>query len=188
MNDITNKDIMKEARGCIKEQVPKSFLAWLIVSISSVIMSIPVLGYILWGCVYEGYSAFLLSQARNQNISIKQLFGQFSKIKAVAVSYLAAMICVAFGFLFFIIPGIILFLNFSQIPFILIDNPEISGIDALKLSKKKMKGHRWEYVCLNLRFVGWDLLVGLTFGIAAIYVAPYYHSSLALFYERKIKH
>lgn len=33
-----------------------------------------------------------------------------------------------------------------------------------------MHGHKWEYFCLQLSFIGWYLLVIMTCGIALIYL------------------
>ena len=36
---------------------------------------------------------------------------------------------------------------------------------------------------LQLSFIGWYLLIGVTFGIAAIYVGPYVSAATANFYN-----
>ncbi len=46
-----------------------------------------------------------------------------------------------------------------------------------------MDGHKWEYFVMILSFIGWGLVVLITFGIAAIWVQPYYTLSFANFYN-----
>lgn len=47
-----------------------------------------------------------------------------------------------------------------------------------------MNGHKWELFVLQLSFIGWYLLVSITFGIASIYVVPYMSCTVANFYQR----
>ena len=50
-------------------------------------------------------------------------------------------------------------------------------------SKKLMNGHRLRLFCLDASFFVWFLLVGVTFGLAGIFVVPYYATANAAFYE-----
>lgn len=66
---------------------------------------------------------------------------------------------------------------------IMCEYPNIKPTDALKLSKKMVWGNRGELFVLDLSFIGWWFICGITFGIASIYVIPYYMTTQALFYE-----
>ena len=46
-----------------------------------------------------------------------------------------------------------------------------------------MKGHKWEYFCLCFSFFWWFVLCAVTFGLAYIYVAPYFNATIANYYE-----
>lgn len=63
------------------------------------------------------------------------------------------------------------------------ENPNLKPTEALKLSKKMVAGNRGELFALDLSFIGWWLLTCITFGIASIYVIPYYFTTQALDYE-----
>ena len=67
--------------------------------------------------------------------------------------------------------------------FILADNPELSAREALKKSEEMMKGHKMDLFVLDLSFIGWLFLVAITFGVASIYIAPYYGATQANFYK-----
>ena len=85
--------------------------------------------------------------------------------------------------LLFIIPGIIKAYEYRLIPYILADNPEISMEDAFALSKKMMDGDKMNAFVLDLSFIGWMLLSGITLGIVGtFYVNPYIHATNAEFY------
>ncbi|WP_243686372.1 DUF975 family protein [Lentilactobacillus rapi] len=60
---------------------------------------------------------------------------------------------------------------------------QIGYLDAITRSRQLMDGHKWEYFVMILSFIGWGLVVLITFGIAAIWVQPYYTLSFANFYN-----
>jgi uncharacterized membrane protein len=67
--------------------------------------------------------------------------------------------------------------------YILAENPGMTAREALNESKRIMHGHKADYFVLSLSFIGWILLVSVTFGIAAIYVGPYVAATTANFYN-----
>lgn len=67
-------------------------------------------------------------------------------------------------------------------PFILIENPDIQPMDAINESKRLMEGHKADYFVLVLSFIPWYLLCLITAGIAAIYVVPYFETTIFNFY------
>lgn len=94
--------------------------------------------------------------------------------------------CQLFQFLWsllFIIPGIIKGYSYSMTPYILADCPNVKAKDALKLSMRIMKGKKWSFFVMQLSFIGWDLLSGLTLGILGLFhVIPYKQTAYADFY------
>ncbi|MCK8624570.1 DUF975 family protein [Apilactobacillus xinyiensis] len=86
-----------------------------------------------------------------------------------------------------IIPGIIKSLAYSQAIYIYRDAADkgehLSYMDAITKSRQLMDGHKWEFFVLQLSFIGWHLLVIVTFGLAALYVTPYYNLTMANFYD-----
>ena len=83
----------------------------------------------------------------------------------------------------FIIPGIICYYNYYFAYTIMSENPNLGVKDALKLSKQMSRGHKGELFALDLSFLGWLLLVPITFGLISIYTLPYYNTTKALYYE-----
>lgn len=85
--------------------------------------------------------------------------------------------------LLFVIPGIIKSYEYRMIPYILSENPEVSRKRAFEISKQMMKGNKWDTFVLDLSFIGWQILSGLTIGILGIfYVNPYVESTNAELY------
>ena len=90
--------------------------------------------------------------------------------------------------LLFIIPGIIKSFSYAMTPYILVDCPEVQATDALKISMRMMKGHKWELFVLNLSFIGWQILSAFTFGLLGIfYVNPYVMATSAEYYRNLLE-
>lgn len=135
--------------------------------------------------VIFGYYSTFLDIKRNQPVEIKNLFYAFGRklyFKVLGV-YLLTVIYTVLWSLLFIIPGIIKSFAYSQVYFILKDDPEISPNAAITKSKQLMKGNKSKYFLLLLSFFGWIILCILSLGIGFIWLVPYYTASLATFYE-----
>ena len=144
------------------------------------IMSIITVG--LTGILSIGVCRFFINLANDSNSQFSDLWYGFNNIlKAFGVSLLVALL-VFLGSLLFVVPGIILTYMYSQVYYVMAQNPELSVIDVLKESARIMKGHKFELFVLELSFLGWMILVGITFGIVGLYVIPYYNATLANYY------
>lgn len=99
------------------------------------------------------------------------------------VGYLMQLVFVFLWSLLLVIPGIIKSIAYSQMFYIMADDPEIDPTDAMKKSIKLMDGHKMDYFLLQLSFIPWYLLCGLTFGILYIWVGPYINATEAAFYK-----
>lgn len=79
--------------------------------------------------------------------------------------------------LLLIIPGIVKGLEYTMIPFILAENPEVDTRDAFALTKDMMSGGRLQMFLLQLSFIGWYLLETL-----GIFFLVRFFGMLGLFY------
>jgi len=84
---------------------------------------------------------------------------------------------------FILIPVIYVSLSISQTWFIIANNENISGYDALKESWNLMRGKRLKLFLLELSFIGWAILSILTLFIGFIFLSPYMQTSYAKFYD-----
>ena len=64
-----------------------------------------------------------------------------------------------------------------------IDNPDMSGADAVEESQRLMTGKRASLFCLELSFIGWAILGAIPFGIGLLWVIPYAHLAKIAFYK-----
>lgn len=67
--------------------------------------------------------------------------------------------------------------------YVLADNPEMGGSLAIGQSQRMMAGNRWKLFCLNMRFLGWGLLIIPTFGIGLLWFVAYVSMSYAKFFD-----
>ena len=81
------------------------------------------------------------------------------------------------------VPGIIKGISYSMAPYVLAENPDMMAREALNESKRITQGHKMNLFVLSLSFLGWFLLVGITFGIAIVYVGPYMQATFANAYN-----
>lgn len=82
-----------------------------------------------------------------------------------------------------IIGGFIKYYSYYLVPCILAENPDIGARDAITLSRRMMKGHKWECFVLELSFLGWEFLGALTMGISNIlFTEPYKAAVLGEYY------
>lgn len=73
-----------------------------------------------------------------------------------------------------IVGGIVKYYSYYLVPCILAENPAIGALEAITLSRRMMKGHKWECFVLELSFLGWDLAGILTLGLSDIFFkTPY---------------
>ena len=64
--------------------------------------------------------------------------------------------------------------SYFMVPYIAAENPDMSGREAVTLSRRIMRGHKWECFVLELSFLGWQILGLLTFGLFnVLYTNPY---------------
>ena len=124
-----------------------------------------------------------LKIANGKEIAIDDIFNGLNIFgKALWLQILVAFYTFLWTLLLYI-PGIVKSLSYSASTWILANNPELTASEALSKSKKVMEGHKWDLFILQLSFIPWYILVALTFGIASIYVNPYFEVTLANFYK-----
>lgn len=129
-----------------------------------------------------GQSIFFLKLAKNKDVKCTDVFlGYKNFLKVIGVSILIGIITFI-GLIVFIIPGIILSIMYSQVYYILAENPEIGIVECLKKSRIMMQGRKWDYFVLMLSFILWGILTTVTCGIAGLYVIPYYEATITNFY------
>ena len=149
---------------------------------ATIAILIPIISLVITGPLAIGQSRFFINLANRENPKFSDLWFGFNNIlRGIGVTLLVG-IAVCIGTILFIIPGIIISFMYSQVYYIMAENPNKSVLECLRESARIMKGHKMELLILELSFLGWIILTALTCGIAGLYVLPYYSATLANFY------
>ena len=77
------------------------------------------------------------------------------------------------------VPGVIKAYSYSLAPYILAENPTMTAREALNESKRITVGAKKDLFVMDLSFIGWFMLCGLTGGILLFYVFPYVQAARA---------
>lgn len=166
---------------------------------------------VLFGSIlYVGECSFYLNIACNQSYQFSDLFSGFkihpdkTIILQLIVQLLTLLplipaivlfiitiytnemsICFLLGCLLLILGAGIsvwIYLRFSQIYYMLLDFPNYSTLELLKLSWKLMKGNVGRLLYLHISFLPIMLAGLLSFGIGLLFVQPYQKMTYSLFY------
>ncbi len=152
----------------------------------SFIGNIIKLAAIPFGIAAAGY---MLNHIRGFNPEWKSLYieGKDRFGKYFEVGFITGLVTLLWSLLF-IIPGIVKAYAFSQVEYIIHDNPNLSTQDVRKISDLMTKGYKGELFIKDLSFFLWFMLIVCTFGIATIYVTPYMMTVNAMYYENLKNH
>ena len=172
------KDIIKG----FKLNFGESLLAKLLIEIVTIIPTIVAIFFVI-STVFSVISSIVMSSFGSMYMGYGDGFG------AVSVFAIGGF------FKFIVLTAITIVAIYFRIAFvetfyILMREPGITAVEAIKKSRAIMKGHIGQYVMFILSFIGWFLLGAISFGIAYIWVLPYYEMSkiilLADIYENKL--
>ena len=73
--------------------------------------------------------------------------------------------------------------SYFLVPYIAAENPDMTARQAVTLSRKMMKGHKWQCFVFELSFLGWEALGALTMGIFnVLYTNPYKVAAFTRYY------
>ncbi len=149
----------------------------------AVALVVGVAYFILGSTVGAGYSRYNLGLIDNKTVGFDTLFSYFPHLgKAVLTNFIRSLYTFLW-MLLFIVPGIIAAYNYAMTTYIIAEDPSVSASDALARSKAMMYGNRWRFFCLEISFIGWDLLCALTLGIGYLWLTPYKNAAYADFYR-----
>lgn len=93
--------------------------------------------------------------------------------------------------LLLIVPGIIKAYAYSQAFYVYKDMLAATPAgqakprfrDAITRSRQLMRHHKFEYFVLQLSFIGWGILSGITLGIGQLWLIPYSYGTYANYYD-----
>lgn len=135
-----------------------------------------VLGY--------GYVYYLVEFVRGRRLEWTALFDYAKEhwVLALLTAFVTAVI-VCIGSILLVIPGIIAGIGLTFVSYVVVDNPNLGVLDAIKKSWELTKGYKGFIFIFFLSFIGWMILAELTLGILMIWLFPYVVVAETLVYE-----
>ncbi len=150
-----------------------------IISIIFMIVKIFVGNLLLVG----GSHFFIENQTGNPGVGVLGSAFRGGQYGSIVLTMFLKNLFIGLWSLLFVIPGIIKHYEYLMIPYILAENPGMDRQEVFTISKRMMMGQKWDVFVLDLSFLGWRLLEGITFGIVGVfYVEPYYQATMAELY------
>ena len=187
---ISNRDLVEKTKPILKDSyvqvffclVLASILPQIITSVSPQNLILNLLAVCLAGYIQLGIAVFSLDVYNKGEVNFTTIFSRFNDLKPI-IFIIILTIAIALGFILLVIPGIILALMYSQIFFILADDPDIGIIEAFNLSEKMMKNNKWQLFMLNLEAFLYFFAGIFTLFIWWVWLLPRYSIAYAGFYE-----
>tara|TARA_B100001059_G_scaffold233158_1_gene272599 strand:- start:1230 stop:1820 length:591 start_codon:yes stop_codon:yes gene_type:complete len=187
---ISNRDLVEKTKPILKDSyvqvffclVLASILPQIITSVSPQNLILNLLAVCLAGYIQLGIAVFSLDVYNKGEVNFTTIFSRFNDLKPI-IFIIILTIAIALGFILLVIPGIILALMYSQIFFILADDPDIGIIEAFNLSEKMMRNNKWQLFMLNLEAFLYFFAGIFTLFIWWAWLLPRYSIAYAGFYE-----
>jgi uncharacterized membrane protein len=216
-----NKDLMTQAREALAGRWGLFifiYLIWFAIQGWTIFMPAEIFWddlflLVIVGPWALGLASVVLSTSRYQEAQVSDAFSGFRDSRKFGVglgAYLLMVLFIVLWALLLIIPGIIAALAYGMTFYILADDPSVGPRQAISRSKELMRGNKWKYFCLSMRFAGWGILLcglpaflvgfglayytdlsdhmrGVATGLAIwpgiLFVGPYFCVSVAGFYD-----
>jgi len=187
-------EIRMEARLLLKGHWNKLAVIWLVYFI--IIIGLPYLvssifdgldyvaSFLIAGPLSLSIVMIILSVYESREYDLGDLFKGFSCYDRAFMANLLVTIYTLLWALLLIVPGIIAAIKYSQVYYIMAEDPHITSADAIKLSTKMMEGNKSDYAMLSLSFIGWALLCALTLGIGLLWLYSYQQMAFMIFYKK----
>ena len=188
---LNRKELKDKAKKSFTPHLGAILLVLLIVLVVYGLLAVmsgvgAIVSFIIAGSISLSFASIFLNVLKGKKPVAKDLiFGfQDENLLRGLFAFLRYEIFTFLWTLLLIVPGIIKSISYSQMFYLMAENPKMTAGEAQAKSMKIMEGHKWDYFILQLSFIPWHLLSIVTFGIAEIYVTPYVSTTNAAFYKK----
>lgn len=147
-------------------------------------LSLSLLGILVFSVLeVSGCRFYLENVSRNAKLDLVGFGFSSGTYGTIVAAQLLRKIFIALWSLLLVVPGVMKAYSYCLVPYILADRTDVSAKEALVMSETMMMGKRMEMFMLDLSFLGWFILSGMTGGILGFfYVNPYVHATKAELY------
>ena len=188
----TSSELRAQACGVLSGKWGMAVVATLVYGVISGVLSfIPFVSWIATLLVSlplaYGFTVMLLNVVRGSDVQLDTMGEGFKDYGRILGTMLLSSVYQFLWALLLIVPGIIKGYSYALTPYLLKDHPELKFNAAIEESMRLMSGNKMRLFLLDLSFIGWFLLGLITFGIAFLWITPYWNTARAAFYEDLMK-
>lgn len=183
--DTVTDYVQNTDSGSIIDQISSNILVMGVVFFIVAGLAVMVAKIFIGNLLYIGCERFFMENSEKK-ASLKLVLAGFNSGeygKKVLTMFLRGLYTTLWSLLL-IIPGVIKSYEYSMIPYILAENPNISRERAFQISKAMMMGQKANAWVLDLSYIGWEILGALTLGIVNVFfVTPYHEGAWVELYK-----
>ena len=186
---ISNKDLVEKTKPILKGSYLQVFVCLLLASVlPQIFLSISpenillnVLSVCVSAYIQVGIALYCLGVYKGNVVGFSTIFSRFNGLKPILFMLLLG-VAIVLGLLLFVVPGIIIALMYSQVFFILAEDPDVGVIEAFNLSNQMMKNNKWQLFMLNLEALFYLFIGVFTLFIWWAWLIPRYSVAYSGFY------
>lgn len=130
-----------------------------------------------------GYYIYCMGIRRGAEMPYATLLDGLSVAGKLIWCWLQMTVKIFLWSMLFVIPGIIAAYRYRFAYYNVLSDDALSAGDAIRLSCRQTQGRKADLFILDLSFIGWSLLSGLTMGLLNIWLTPYMTLCDLAYYE-----
>ncbi len=135
---------------------------------------IPFLVYFIYGVMIMAYTYLhVVMSHTTKEVKFSTYIHGFTLWLQGFLGYLWMLLWVFLWSLLMVVPGIVKFYSYSQMFFILAENPDIPVRKAMRMSILMTNGHKADLFKMDMSLLGWYFLILITSGLAGLWFGPY---------------
>ncbi len=159
-----------------------AFLGFLVILLV-VLIGVSLLTTVLFSPVLLGYTSYNMELGKGGTPGVGTLFSLYQGNFGRAFSLVFFKnLFTALWTLLLLFPGVIAYYRYAMAEYLMVQNPNLSGREAIAKSKEMMRGHKAELFVLQLSFIGWAFLSVVTMGIGFLWLMPYMEQAKTQFF------
>ena len=187
---ISNRDLVEKTKPILKDSYLQVFaclllallLPQIVLSLSPTNVLLNIVIVCVTAYIQVGVALYSLEVYKGKKVGLETIFSRFNGFKPIIFTLIYTLI-VFLGLILLVVPGIILGLMYSQVFYILADDPDIGVTEAFNMSSKMMKNNMWQLFILNLEALLYFIAGIFTLLIWWVWLVPRYYVAFAGFYE-----
>ncbi|MCD7802698.1 MAG: DUF975 family protein [Clostridiales bacterium] len=136
-------------------QTSAAILTWLRSTYGYIFIFVTIILMLYTAVMSYGYTGYALGVVRGEQPGYGELFSRFYMAGKIILATVLEFCFIFLWTLLLVVPGIIAAYRYRLVPYYLLDDPDISVLEAFRRSKATMRGRKWEMFNLDLSFFLW---------------------------------